>query len=59
MKRISTLSVMMLLCCLAAMAQIQLGAIKFSLGEGKKISATTGKISVSFPEATGIEDPTA
>ena len=59
MKRISTLSVMMLLCSLAAMAQIQLGAIKFSLGEGKKISATTGKISVSFPEATGIEDPTA
>ena len=59
MKRISPLSVMMLLCSLAAMAQIQLGAIKFSLGEGKKISATTGKISVSFPEATGIEDPTA
>ena len=50
---------MMLLCCLSAMAQIELGAIKFSLGEGKKISATTGKISVSFPEATGIEDPTA
>ena len=59
MKRISTLSVMMLLFCLSAMAQIELGAIKFSLGEGKKISATTGKISVSFPEATGIEDPTA
>lgn len=50
---------MMLLFCLSAMAQIELGAIKFSLGEGKKISATTGKISVSFPEATGIEDPTA
>ena len=58
MKKISTLALMAFFCCLGAMAQVQLGNISFSLGEGKKISPTTGKITVTFPDVTGVEDPT-
>ena len=59
MKKISTLAFMAFFCCLSAMSQIVLGDIHFSLGEGKKISPTTGKIAVTFPDVTGIDDPTA
>ena len=45
--------------CLGAMAQIELGNIKFSLGEGKKINPVTGKIVVTFPDVKGVDDPTA
>ena len=45
--------------CLGAMAQVELGDIKFSLADGKKISPTTGKITVTFPNVTGVEDPTS
>jgi hypothetical protein len=41
------------------MAQVVLGDIKFSLGEGKKISPTTGKILVTFPDVTGADESTA
>jgi hypothetical protein len=58
MKKFSTLALMAFFCCLSAMAQIQLGDISFSLGEGKKISPTTGKITVTFPNVTGVADPT-
>ena len=56
MKRIFTLSLVMLLTCMCAMAQVVLGDIKFSLGEGKKISPTTGKILVTFPDVTGVDE---
>ena len=45
--------------CLSSMAQVVLGDIKFSLGEGKKINPTTGKITVTFPNVTGVADPSA
>jgi len=57
MKKISTLVIMTFFCCLGALAQVELGDIKFSLGEGKKISPTTGKILVTFPDVQGV-DPT-
>lgn len=41
---------------MCAMAQVVLGDIKFSLGEGKKISPTTGKILVTFPNVTGVDE---
>ncbi len=59
MRKISTLAFMAFLCCMSAMAQVVLGDIKFSLGEGKKINPTTGKITVTFPDVTGVEDPTS
>ena len=59
MKRISTLAFMAFFSCLSIMAQIELGDISFSLGEGKKINPSTGKITVTFPNVTGVEDPTA
>ena len=59
MKKFSTLAVMAFLFCLSAMAQVELGGIKFSLGEGKKISPKTGKISITFPNVTGVDDPTS
>ena len=59
MKRIFTLSLVMLLTCMCAMAQVVLGDIKFSLGEGKKISPTTGKILVTFPDVTGVDESEA
>ena len=57
MKKIFTLAMMAFVFCLSASAQIVLGDIKFSLGEGKKISPTTGKILVLFPNVAGVEDP--
>ena len=59
MKRISTLAMMAFFCCLGSMAQVVLGDISFSLKEGGKISPTTGKIVVSFPNVQGVADPTA
>lgn len=59
MKKISTLALMAFFSCLAAMAQIDLGTPKFSLDEGKKINPLTGKILVTFPNVTGIDDPTS
>lgn len=59
MKKISTLAFMAFFFCLSAMAQIELGNIQFSLGEGKKINPITGKILVTFPNVTGVADPTA
>lgn len=58
MKRISTLAFLAFIFCLSSMAQVVLGDINFSLGEGKKISPTTGKITVTFPNVTGVADPT-
>ena len=59
MKKISTLAFMAFFFCLSSMAQVVLGDIKFSLGEGKKINPTTGKITVTFPNVTGVADPSA
>ena len=57
MKKISTLAMMAFVFCPSPSAQIELGDIKFSLGEGKKISPTTGKILVLFPNVAGVDDP--
>lgn len=57
MKKISTLAFMAIFYCLSSMAQVVLGDINFSLGEGKKISPS-GKIEVSFPNVTGVEPET-
>ena len=43
---------------LSSIAQVVLGDINFSLKEGMKISPTTGKITVTFPNVTGVADPT-
>ena len=59
MRKISTLAFMAFFFCLSSMAQVVLGDIKFSLGEGKKINPTTGKITVTFPNVTGVADPSA
>ena len=59
MKKISTLAFLAFFCCLGSMAQVVLGDINFSLGEGKKISPTTGKIVVTFPNVQGVADVTA
>jgi hypothetical protein len=58
MKKISTLAFMAFFFCLSSMAQVVLGDINFSLGEGKKINPATGKITVTFPNVTGVADPT-
>lgn len=58
MKKISTLAFMAIFYCLSSMAQVVLGDINFSLGEGKKISPN-GKIEVSFPNVTGVDPETA
>lgn len=58
MRKITTLALLAFF-CLSAMAQIELGDIKFSLGEGKKISPTTGHITVTFPNVAGVDDPTS
>ena len=58
MKKISTLALMAFFFCLSSMAQVVLGDINFSLGEGKKINPTTGKIIVTFPNVQGVADPT-
>lgn len=44
--------------CLTAMAQVELGDIKFSIADGSKVNPATGKITVTFPNVTGIADPT-
>ena len=59
MKKISTLALLAFLCCLGATAQVVLGDINFSLGEGKKINPNTGRITVTFPNVQGVDDPTA
>ena len=59
MKKISTLAFLAFFSCLSAVAQITLGDISFSLGEGKKINPITGKITITFPNVTGVADPTA
>ena len=59
MRRISTLAIMAFFFCLGSMAQVVLGDINFSLGEGQKISPKTGKITVTFPNVTGVADPTS
>ena len=59
MKKISTLAFMAFFFCLSSMAQVVLGDINFSLGEGKKINPTTGKITVTFPNVQGVADPAA
>ena len=58
MKKIFTLAFMAFFFCLSSMAQVVLGDINFSLGEGKKINPKTGKITVTFPNVTGVADPT-
>lgn len=59
MRKISTLAFMAFFFCLSAMAQVELGNIKFSLADGKKINPNTGKITVTFPDVTGVDDPTS
>ena len=59
MKKISTLAFMAFFFCLGTMAQVVLGDIKFSIKDGQKLSPTTGKITVTFPNVEGVEDPTA
>ena len=59
MKKISTLAFMAFFCCVSAMAQVVLGDIKFSAKDGAKLNPTTGKITVTFPDVTGVEDPAA
>lgn len=49
---------MTIFCCLGAMAQVELGDIKFSIADGSKVNPITGKITVTFPNATGVADPT-
>ena len=58
MKKISTLAIMAFFFCLSSMAQVVLGDINFSLKEGMKINPTTGKITVTFPNVSGVADPT-
>ena len=41
------------------MAQVELGDIHFSIANGKKVNPNNGKITVTFPNVTGVEDPTA
>ena len=45
--------------CLSSMAQVVLGDINFSIKEGSKINPTTGKITVTFPNVSGVADPAA
>ena len=59
MRKISTLAFMAFFCCMSAMAQVVLGDIKFSIKDGAKLNPTTGKITVTFPDVAGVEDPTA
>ena len=59
MKRFSTLALMAFCFCLSSMAQVVLGDINFSIKEGSKINPTTGKITVTFPNVSGVADPAA
>ena len=58
MKKSITLAFLAIFSCLTAMAEVVLGDIKFSIADGSKLSPTTGKISVSFPNVRGVDDPT-
>lgn len=58
MKKIFTLALVAFCFSLSSIAQVVLGDINFSLKEGMKISPTTGKITVTFPNVTGVADPT-
>ena len=58
MKKIFTLAFLAFCFCLGAMADVVLGDINFSLGEGKKINPKTGKIKITFPNVEGVEDKT-
>lgn len=58
MKKSITLAFLAIFSCLTAMAEVVLGDIKFSIADGSKLSPTTGKISVSFPNVSGVDDPT-
>ena len=57
MKKSITFALMAFFFSLSAMAQVTLGDIKFSIAEGSKINPTTGKITVTFPNVTGVDDP--
>ena len=59
MKRLFTLAFMAFFFCLTTMAQVVLGDIKFSIADGSKVNPTNGKITVTFPNVTGVDDPTA
>ena len=59
MKKIITLAFMAFFVCLGAMAQVELGNIKFSIADGRKVNPNNGKITVTFPNVTGVEDPTS
>ena len=59
MKKIITLAFMAFFVCLGAMAQVELGDIKFSIADGKKVNPNNGKITVTFPNVVGVEDPTS
>ena len=59
MKKITTLAFMAFFVCLGAMAQVELGDIHLSIANGKKVNPNNGKITVTFPNVTGVEDPTA
>ncbi|MCR4808588.1 MAG: hypothetical protein K5896_01865 [Prevotella sp.] len=59
MKKIFTLAILASFTCLSAMAQIVLGDINFSIKDGQKVNPNTGKITVTFPNVSGVEDPTA
>ena len=58
MKKITILAFMAFFFGLSAMAQVVLGDIKFSVADGSKLNPVHGKISVSFPNVTGVDDPT-
>ena len=59
MKKITTLAFMAFFVCLGTMAQVELGDIHFSIANGKKVNPNNGQITVTFPNVTGVEDPTA
>ena len=59
MKKISTLAFLAFFFCLSSMAQVVLGDIQFSIKDGQKMNPVTGKITVTFPNVSGVADPTA
>ena len=58
MKKISTLAFLAFFFCLNSMAQVVLGDINFSIKDGQKVNPATGKIVVTFPNVSGVADPT-
>jgi len=59
MKKTTILVLMTFFSYLGAMAQVVLGDIQFSVAAGSKLNPATGKISVTFPNVAGVEDPTS